>query len=535
MSTEIGHVVNKDDADQSPRASDSEDGAESATSVWMDEFFGQEPNSSSDVRDTRKRQREEEEEERPSPVESSSVPKRRRKPTASVVSAVGSSATAASVQSHAMASSAVEPCGMQSTDVSGAFRSAGSIIMPPQMVEQYYAVANRRAMNGFEPPNRTMINAGSPSLAGAKGRCKLCFYALSGALSVNKGDSSGKQIGVETQACAGSASSSGGSDGGEASDKPNGWEYHNGVAILSAIWKMYKSAELFASNDELCAAIARQWNAYISPTLKEKYGVDDERRAHTRSSSRLSSKRRKSSSRADRSSSSTVTHLGEMLIEKIRDRAEELRRDSSLDTRRRDAERNSLFGESCEEDSSMSSPPMSGDDDDDIYSDYDSGVEDEQNLQESDSTAQQLMMLTLDDVLWHFDNCSKTAADGLESDVDMLDKISKHLIENEMFIVAEDAVLDDEDEVVQAVVDAEAMPVNSRVIINDRALHMYLSVLNTKRQHADSMLRQKKEDGVPSAYTLLAMRREIDGDSKDNGIGVRNMQKLSAKGKLTGV
>lgn len=502
---------------------DKDEGSDSEANVvaFLDTFFGSDeqddaPDERAEVDeelddDSRKRSRSSSEAET-----SSSAPKRQRKPTATVVSALGSAGSSSASSSLI---SPAEPFGMQSNDVSSQMRAEGAIIMPPQIARDYHAVSERRAMNGFKRPDRTMISAHNPKTCAPEGRCKLCFFALSGALSVNK-DSADEctNIDIDTQKSLGGANKS-----GDSKTAPNGWEYHNGIAILSAIWKMYKSAEMFAGKDELCAGIARQWNAYISPVLEERFGAKKRRR-----SERLRER--------DRSSSGNVTHLGEMLIEKIKSRAQERRRDSAIDMRRRKSKRRSvssaIFGESDdEEDDQIDSRSSSSFESADDYRGSDISDYDDESDDEDDQVGS--MMLSVDDVQWHFDNCAKTTADELENDVDMLNKIGKHLIENEMFIIAEDVVLDDDKETTPstAVESAGAQ----RVVINDRALHMYLSLLNTKRQHADSMLRQKKEDGVPSAYTLLAMRREIDGDSKDNGIGVRNMQRMEVKGKLTGI
>jgi hypothetical protein len=499
--------------DMSDRNAEKDEGSESDAVVnWLDEVFGKEEDQSDDP--SRKRDRFDSD----SPVEvqtSRSEPKRQRKPTATVISALGSGGGMPS--SMSMVSSAGEPFGMQSNDVSASLRAEGAIIMPPQIAGEYHAVSARQQANGFKRPDRKLVSAQPPSAVTSRGRCKLCFYALSGALSVNKGGAEdGKEAGIEFNTQKVHRKSA-----GECIpvDKPSGWEYHNGVAILSAIWKMYKSADMFAGKDELCAAIARQWNAYISPTLKERYGSKRGRRA-----------RGGPQSKRDKTSTGNMSHLGEMLIESLKSAAEERRRGKAVRQSKRSVG-SAIFDDDesidSESDDGLSTPrrPMYEDEQSDEDEEYYSSCDDENECGES-------MMLSVDDVLWHFENCSKTAADELDTDIDMLNKIGTHLVENEMFVVAEDTVLDEDGDGNTSVVQNAD---SQRVIINDRALHMYLSVLNTKRQHADSMLRQKKEDGVPSAYTLLAMRREIDGDSKDNGIGVRNMQRLDVKGKLTGV
>lgn len=309
-------------------------------------------------------------------------------------------------------------------------------------------------------------------------QCRVCHIALSGALARAVTDS------------------------GAAHEDAREWNYHNGVATLFSIWRMYHAAERWGGRRALCESIARNWNTIFS----------------------------KDDSAACEETDGNISSIGAALYERL--------------------------GASNRHGLAAAAPTASDSDyESDLYDDdYDetirslyAGAGSEQapaaaaatsNVNADGSVVEGLdvdvdVRISGDDVYEHFRRCTNSVCEVLGRDVDQLSQIQGVLYNNHLIGYEQDDILDDDDD--NGNNNSAAAPV--RQVVNRDGLNMYLSVVHTKNNLASTLLRAESTS-MPCAYSLMSIRKSLTdsssaNDMSDSAAGLTNARG-GGPGRLTG-
>jgi hypothetical protein len=298
----------------------------------------------------------------------------------------------------------------------------GENAMPDRVRKRRHAIRERRRKSGFVTPTPDAITAEMTSESAAA-RCKLCFWALKGVLS---GPASMKKqrTGDESRSA-----------------------LHDGILFLAAVKQLYDAASPQADNDEICAAIAREWNRVVESLFSKR---DAEHPLSLSETERF----------LDRLAKTDLSTRGGCIAkEKERDYSEDSIDVSGSDARDRTG--------TIEGDFAIMPPS-----------------------------------LTTDDVAHHFECCVRDIIRIMRTHIDDLQDIQAHLLENCVWRVIKDTLLDEDDGVA---VPHQSTPGSSRTIIDAQGLSMYLCTLNATRGLSSEIRATLKDTGPPAAYSALAL------------------------------
>lgn len=319
-------------------------------------------------------------------------------------------------------------------------------------------------------------------------RCRVCEIALSGKLAraqalkyrqENNGDDDSNSDGVE-------------------------WTVHNGVASLCALWQMYRSAERWGGRRELCAAIAEHWNSlYHVDQVAESEDLDG-----------------------------NLSRIGESVL--------------SVDAWP-NAEADALEADEANEEEDVISALYPGAGGETLYSNasfggrnrreqqqqhssaYDREGE-EQEVHGDEATVEGLddavdVRITEEDVYQHFKRCTDSPTEVLSRDLRELSMIQDVLLRRHVLVQAQDDDIVDVDDGdgggslapgATEVAAASQSQAPVREEINKEGLYMYLALIATKRQVAETTTRGEST-AIPSAYSMMTLRSAIASGGASGG------------------
>lgn len=349
---------------------------------------------------------------------------------------------------------------------------SGESALPEAMLQRRVGRRKRRQASGFVAPKPEAVVSGRDIIDSAEGRCKLCYWALKGVLT---GPARSKRQRV----------------GDGSTDR----DLHNGIRFLSAVKQLRDSAIPFTSNDEVCAAIAREWNRVIS----NLYGAGEE------------------AGGGAASSSSAPKTTGEMVDAFLREMAS-----SQPDSQSAGAQTPPVDVKPCI---------------DDLEEQADSYMRSlETDDRPSEPEQPRIPSLTTDDVIHHFEECVDDIVHVMRREVLNLQDIQSFLVSNSLFSVLKDVNLDGDDEDGAGSPPTDA-PTARRRVIDGQGLSMYLATLQALRGLSSEIRATNKDSGPPAAYPALALRRVMD-DSAHAGRaitgGAIKKEAAARSGRTTG-